>query len=560
MPRRHLHILIPLLLITFWLTVSSLVNDSPTMDEQNHIARGLAFLRTGDPRLSLEHPPLINSLSALPLLTLELRLPTDHPSWNQTDGWYAFADQLLWEYNPQFVSQIIFLARIPIVFILLILSLIGYRFASQLWHPRAGLIAATLLLFDPNIIAHARYSTTDIGGATTLLLAMFALWCLFNRSHDSQSSASRTRLCFAATAVTLGFAWASKLSNLGFVPIFAFLAVLPIYNETWTIAAALRRLLTYLLAGAISIVVVWALFGFEWSAYNFVDAHLSGLNKVSGPLPTFFEGTERIALTTSTGRDAFLLGDYSSDGFPLYFPIAFLVKTPLPTLLLIAAAALFTLNFRETRGKAFFLLIPALIFFSLTMRSGLNIGYRHLTPMVVLLYVLVAGLTPHAWRQEQRLTLRSFIVIVGTLGVVATSLLAYPHYLGYFNPIVGRDNGWQVLGDSNIDWGQDLIRLRNWMADEGITQVKLSYFGSARPDFYVQYAPLPSFPNYHRDLWEAVPFDTVDPEQGVYAISVANLHELHHQNPTNKTVFSFFREHEPDERIGSFNIYKINEQ
>ena len=71
----------PLVLLFFWLAVSSMVGDSPTMDEQNHLARGLAFLRTGDPRLSLEHPPLVNALSALPVLTLpNIQLPTDDPS------------------------------------------------------------------------------------------------------------------------------------------------------------------------------------------------------------------------------------------------------------------------------------------------------------------------------------------------------------------------------------------------------------------------------------------------------------------------------------------------
>ena len=95
-------------LLYFALAVGSLVGDSPTMDEQNHIARGLAFLRTGDPRLSLEHPPLINSLSALPLLTMpDLRLPTDHPSWERREGWYEFADLFMWQYNHDVTLSLI---------------------------------------------------------------------------------------------------------------------------------------------------------------------------------------------------------------------------------------------------------------------------------------------------------------------------------------------------------------------------------------------------------------------------------------------------------------------
>ena len=159
------------LLLFFFLAIQSLVDDSPTMDEQNHIARGLAFLRTGDPRLSLEHPPLVNSLSALPLLTMPaLRLPTDHPSWQRREGWYEFADLFMWQYNHE-ATRIIFLARLPIVLLALVLGLVGYRLAGQLWGGAAALPALVLLLFEPNLLAHGRYATTDMG-ATLFTLSL----------------------------------------------------------------------------------------------------------------------------------------------------------------------------------------------------------------------------------------------------------------------------------------------------------------------------------------------------------------------------------------------------
>ena len=148
---RPVFLVVPAILLFFTLALDSLVDDSPTMDEQNHLARGLAFLRTGDPRFSLEHPPLINAISALPLLTVEgIRLPIDHPSWNQPQGWYIFAEQLLWEYNED-VSRMIFLARIPIVFLTLALALVGYRFSLNFWGPTAALFSFLIILFDPNI-------------------------------------------------------------------------------------------------------------------------------------------------------------------------------------------------------------------------------------------------------------------------------------------------------------------------------------------------------------------------------------------------------------------------
>ena len=127
---------VPFIWLFFWLALSSMVWDSPTMDEQNHLARGLAFLRTGDPRLSLEHPPLVNSISALPLLTLPtVELPLDDPSWDRQPPdvyWYIFANKLLWEYN-QDVTRMIFLARFPIVFLTLGLALTGFHFAREAW-------------------------------------------------------------------------------------------------------------------------------------------------------------------------------------------------------------------------------------------------------------------------------------------------------------------------------------------------------------------------------------------------------------------------------------------
>lgn len=549
-----------MLLAAFWLALSSLTNDSPTMDEQNHMARGLALLRTGDPRLSLEHPPLINSWSALPLLsTPTIVLPLDDPSWQATDGWYRFASLLLWENNRDIAQQLVVLSRIPIVHIFLLMACVGYRFASKLWHPRAGLLAALLLLFDPNLMAHGRYTTTDVGGAATLMLALFMLWRLWKgvgaQNERGYMAGGIGRLLLATLA--LGMAFASKMSNLGFVPILGLLAILPLYDLRWRWHWAMQRLGLYLLAGLGSIAVVWMIYGFQWGPLAFASEQFAALNGIHAPMPTFWAGIERIATTASDGRIAYLLGDFSDNGFPLYFPIAFLIKTPLVALLLLACGLLYVLNFHETRKQAFFLLIPALFYFGTTTRSGLNIGYRHLTPMLVLLYVMAAGFTPEQWRANNRLTLRSFLTLFCGAGLILSNVVVYPHYVGQFNGIVSTARGWEALADSNVDWGQDLLRLRAWADKNNVETLKLSYFGAADPSVYLDYSPLPGFPTYHRDIWEAVPFNTSSPEPGVYAISVANFHELHHQAPENKVVFRWFRERQPDARIGSFHVYIV---
>jgi hypothetical protein len=543
----------PVILLFFYLALDSLVGDSPTMDEQNHLARGLAFLRTGDAHFSLEHPPLVNALSALPLLTLPgIRLPTDHPSWQAPEGWYAFAEQLLWVYNDD-VERMVFMARLPIVFLTLGLGLIGYRFGRKLWGRVGALIVLIFLLFDPNLLAHGRYSTTDAGGTTFLFLAAYLLWRLWSKPTW------RWRY-LAAAGIGLGLALGSKLSNLVFVPVFALLAILPLYGERWSWRGPGRRVVQYGAAIIISWFVLWALYAFEWGAFRFQTEGLATLNQWSGPLPTFLAGVEQILRVTGSGRMAFLLGEFSADGWWYYFPVAFGVKTPLLVILLFILAALLLVGLRKTRGRAIFLVTPALVFLLVSMQSGLNIGYRHLLPMLPFLYTLAAGVTVLpglASKPTRPVEHATRLALLGALlSILLIDIVLHPHYLSYFNLAAGGPaNGHRVLVDSNIDWGQDLKRLEAWISENDEDDIKLSWFGTADPAYYgIDYDPLPGL-THHFDLWWNVPFDTIDPEPGVYAISVSNLWEL---PLADKTVFPAFRERQPDDRVGySILIYRV---
>ncbi|MEI2607061.1 MAG: hypothetical protein V9G20_00360 [Candidatus Promineifilaceae bacterium] len=583
----------------FWgLALNSMVRDSPTMDEQNHLTRGYAFLMTGDPRLSLEHPPLVNTLSALPLLLLpDLHLDTSSSAW-QEGQWYAVADAFLWETNHD-VTRMIFLARLPIVLLGLALGLAGYWLGYKLWGRNAAAFTFIFLLFDPNLLAHTRYTTTDLGGTLFLLLVVGALWNLWGNLGErkngqwlmvnGQWSTARNRLLstvhrspftvYCSLFTILGCTFASKLSTLGFVPIFFVLAVLPLYGDKWSLSAAARRVGQLILAGALSLLVIWAIFGFEWGPYRFRSTELPwlmALNEQSGPLPTFAAGLEQMVLLgQDSGRPTFLLGKTSVTGFPLYFPIAFLVKTPLVTLVGGLVAAFWLIRRRESRGRALFLLLPALLFFFLMTQSSLNIGYRHLLPLLPFIYLLIGGVAGDLrltiddlrfWQRHPQYVARHtnyasciipLIPWVTALTLILAALWLYPSYLGFFNLLGGGPaNGYNILVDSNVDWGQDLRRLQGWMVENQVGSVKLAWFGSARPEYYgIVYEPLPGSPhNLH--LWWDVPFDPLNPPDGVYAISASMLWELPLQD--DKHVFTWFRAQEPTARIGSsVFIYQV---
>ena len=149
--------------------------NSAAFDEEYHFAAGYAYLRTGDPRLSTEHPPLVNLWNALPLLFLNPNLPLDHPAWqnHMTDD---FSDAFLWQANLDRAVPIVLLSRLPIAMLGLLLGAVIFRWATSLFGVRAGLLALTLFAFDPNLIAQARLSTTDLGLALMMTLAMWRMW------------------------------------------------------------------------------------------------------------------------------------------------------------------------------------------------------------------------------------------------------------------------------------------------------------------------------------------------------------------------------------------------
>ncbi len=123
--------------------------------------------------------------------------------------------------------------------------------------------------------------------------------------------------------------------------------------------------------------------------------------------------------------------------------------------------------------------IPIVVWFGLTLTRGLNIGHRHLLPIYpfLILFAAQGALVPWA---RVRLAVGGLV-----LWYVAGTILVHPHEIAYFNETVGgARNGWKVLVDSSLDWGQDLDRLREELRARGVEKVRLSYFGSADPAWH----------------------------------------------------------------------------
>ena len=231
-------------------------------------------------------------------------------------------------------------------------------------------------------------------------------------------------------------------------------------------------------------------------------------------------------------RGTFLLGNYSNTGFHSYFFNVFLLKTPLPALLLIITALVLSLlRCVEKRLALIFLLVPAGLYFLAAVMSHLNLGVRHLLPIYPFLYVLAGSLVLELdrWRRTTRSV--ALLVMVGAIAVSSRIVffparglkwqIVAPHYLAYFNELAGGPaNGFKELADSNLDWGQDLKNLKLWLVAHDIKDpIYLCYFGMADPRFYqMAYYNMPDGCRFEPQLG----FDVLKPG-GLIAISATHL-------------------------------------
>lgn len=559
------------LLLMFALAVTSMAADSPTFDEQGFLVRGLAYLRGedegGSRLIRVGHPLGLNALNAALLVAdPTVQLPSAHPSWAGTD-FHRPAELFLWEIGND-VEHVMFLARLPTIWLGLLLAAICGRWAAEMgtiWARRsghasrggrvAGLVALCLVALDPNILAHTRLATTDLGLAAAAALAGFALWRFLRQPSWITS---------VLAGLGIGLLLNTKFTALLFLPLFALVIALSLWQR-WSHprpAGNMRprdwAVMLLVVLPATAFLTLWAGNGFDVLPLASPLPIIGQLDGRAVPLASYLDQLLDIGNRLEVSTPSFLLGRYSDSGWWIYFPVAFLLKTPLPTLLLLGWS-IFRLILLTTRRRAVVrpmwidfaaLLVPATGFFLIALTTDINLGYRHLLPILPFLFILAGVVTGQAVAEAQaearRLPPRVAFVMVGWL--LAITLWIYPHFLAYFNAAAGGPGrGWRALVDSNIDWGQDLGRLADWLAEKGVDHVWLSYFGEARPEYYgINYTGLDSFPPRLMNPL-ARPFYPHDPAPGWYAISATTLQGVHF---ADHDQFHFFRGREPSTKIG----------
>ncbi len=515
-----------LLVLFGWMAASVSREHSTTADEIFHVTAGYSYWKLGDFRLQPENGNLPQRLAGLPLLWQDVHFPRlEQPAWRTADV-AVIGHQFFYESGND-LPRMLAAARAMIALLGIACGALVFLWSRSLFGTTGALVSTGLFAFCPNLLAHAGLATSDMAATLGFLLAVWAGWRLLHRVTVGRV------LALGAAAALLAL---SKFSAPLLVPMLALMAA----ARAWRGSALPVRLggfvtrvrggraaatLTGALVAAalVSGLLVWAAFDFRYTAVRgegslnrtWADVTMSdpalavaaptadhqpavatplrpgAIQAVVRPLRALHALPEGWLYGLahvdrySRWRPAFFMGEYRTTGWISFFPVAFLLKTPLPALALLALAGLCLATRPGSPGRCGRLryrLVPLVVLgavyggYALTIH--LNIGHRHILPLYPVLYI-GAGAVALGFRRRG-VALVTAILLAGQAMV---SLAIRPDYLAYFNPLLGGPaHAYEHLVDSSLDWGQDLPGLKRWLeAHARGEKIYLSYFGSGSP-------------------------------------------------------------------------------
>ena len=462
---------------------------SQTIDESSHIATGIEWLDQGDYSLNQENPPLARVAVALgPYLSGAVSGDSLDERVHVLRG------------NAPY-PRTLYLARLGTLPFFVAATLLVWAWGVRFYDHGTGLVAAALFTMLPSVLAHAGLATTDMAATASSAGAILALTLWMEQP-------SRRRCVLLGCAV--GLAVLIKFTSILFLAAsaVAFIAAGALFcRKRMPVVGVVRRFFVPSVTSlAIAGLVVWA--GYLFSVgpirdqsirpYRVVDQlfgesgglHDFAYRAIEAPIypaPEFFGGIGQTVAHSSDPHPTYLLGETRAyGGFWSFFPIAFLVKTPIPFILfaVIGFVATIDMAWRDREWTHIAPLVSAAAVMFSAMPSGVNVGLRHILAIFPMLSLVAAAgilyiMRSRAWRRRD--------IRWATLGLCAwfllTSILSHPNYLPYFNALAGSRPE-EILADSDLDWGQDVGRLSEELRNRGIEQVHLGLFTTADLDHF----------------------------------------------------------------------------
>lgn len=520
------------------------VRHSPTWDEPGHLVSGIVQWQFGRSDLYRVNPPLVRMVAAIPVLATGFEA-----------DWRHFTD--VPGSRPEFVLGKQFVeANGPRTFLLMTaarwfcipLSVLGgaicFLWAREAFGSSAGLLALTLWAFDPNVLAHGALITPDAAAASLGAAAGYTFWRWLSQPRWASALLAGAALGVAALTKTT---WAT---------------LFPLWFVLWGARALAGReargrflrgtSLQFAAITAMGIYLMNAGYGFSGTCrrldqFQFSSALLSGCrdgvrhfgesgNRFSGsaigslrlPLPAdYILGIDLQRRDFERTTCSYLGGQWRDHGWWYYYLYALAVKVPLGTWVLVVlaiGASVFSRRYSAGWRDEVVLLAPvAVILVLVSSQTGMNHHMRYVLPIFPFAFIWMSKVAS-AGEFGHRL----FAAVVGlaALSSAVSSLLVYPHSLSYFSELAGgpKNGHWHLL-NSNIDWGQDLLYLKEWYdAHPEARPLRVAYFGTCDPKVAgIDSCAVPPVPcRVDGRSWGL--FDGVGPSPGWHALSVNEIH------------------------------------
>lgn len=527
------------------LSLTAVSGKSPTADEPLHVYGGWRSVKYFDLRFNPEHPPLWKYWAALPSRGLTLG-PADAPEYHKitedvTNEWAPTVHDL-YRVDAKQGLALIWRGRCMMAVLACAFTIAAACLGRYLGGEIAGMIAAAVVGLDPNTLAHGPLVTNDVPIALMFILVALVLAKLCVRVTWGR---------VATLGLLLGIAMGVKFTAVLLGPITAVcLLIRALFGSPWEwqtrrIASRVARLGVAVGVVAMCAVYVyalmWAMYGFResvtpdgqrFSRHNFeselrwfqthaqfyprtptnadLNAYQPGLAArallacdSARLLPNAWTFGMTYAVARAGIRSAYLLGENSEKGWWYYFPIAMAFKTPTASLIALVGVGVAGCVFgrqwwrgldERRRWVLVCIAVAVAIYAGQTMGSNLNIGFRHFFPVYYLLLIVTAVVVAHWIR-----TMKAVRYVGAALGVglITSVVWSFPNYIPYFNlPSLAVGRPIDLLGDSNLDWGQDLPLIAQWQREHPGVKVYLSYFGTCDPEVYGIRAT-PVYPQYH---------------------------------------------------------------
>ncbi len=518
-----------------------------TVDETSHFAAAYMYWLGEDVLQPADAPPLTRAICGWVPRLLHAPNPRGANGWKERDA-YMIGAEILDRPNIR-ARRLLFYTRLPfLVFPLLIVFLL-WHWGRQLFGEPVGLCLAVCGALEPTILGHGALINSDVPAAFGALWFAYAAW-----KYWYTPNVRRLLILLLAILVAV-------LIKFTLLPLVFFGYGLALWKGPRLLSAIAIPVAVY--------TAILAASQFQAQPVPPLELHqLSGAGIPGVLLPAvtliarlpwplqFVRGLLFIGGTLQgDGFTGYLLGHKIHGAVPLYFPLAWAIKFPIPLQLLAFAglAALF-IRIRRRQAGADDLLVwgPALFFFGAATISNSHLGFRHVLPALPF-FILGGGFALARW--SRRRTPRLAIAL-SLAWLAASSLHVYPHGISYFNEwIGGPTQGWKYLADSNLDWGQDLPALGAYMEQHRVATIKTFIFGYDNPFHYLkpgamdpQTLPSPDNPALVRYF---------QPQPGTYAVSVNFLTGFLFPQGY-EDYLSYFRQRTPDAHAGySILIYNV---